>query len=230
MPTLTRQPAPPRGLKLPTLSAAALDTLADRSRVASVNAVLFPHAPSTDGSRSQAQTPRYPPLSPAAYMRGVMTIAAYRTYYFPDMALQWLTYLIWLQGQAAALTTSGLRDLDERARSHLACYPSEYHDAASLSDSMGLIGVVPVTAPGHSASRSAVPAAPRPAGNELCLRFNHGRCLGGDTCWRQHACVLCRGPHPAQQCPSSAPGPFRQAPPRMTAAPQRGPLQRQRWQ
>ena len=79
---LTRQPAPPRGLKLPTLSAAALETLTDSSPVASVNTVLLPHAPSTDGPRFKTQTSRYSPLSPAAYIRGVITFEAFRTYCF----------------------------------------------------------------------------------------------------------------------------------------------------
>ena len=55
--------------------------------MASVNTVLLPHAPSTDGPRSRTQPSRYPPLSPAAYIREVISIVAYQTYYFPDMAV-----------------------------------------------------------------------------------------------------------------------------------------------
>ena len=129
------------------------------------NTVLLPHPPSTDGPRSKTQPSRYPPLSPAAYIRGVITIDAFRTYYFSDMAVHSLTHLIWLQGQAAALTTSALPDLDERAHPHLACYRSEFHDAASLTENRGLIGAVPVTAPAHSASRPAVTMGSCPSGS-----------------------------------------------------------------
>ena len=50
--------------------------------MASVNTVLLLHALSTDGPRSKTQTSRYSALSPAAYIRGVITFEAFRTYYF----------------------------------------------------------------------------------------------------------------------------------------------------
>ncbi|XP_043243335.1 uncharacterized protein LOC122392489 [Amphibalanus amphitrite] len=208
VPRRSQQPPPPRGLKLPTVSATALKTLADRSKVASVEAVVFPHAPS-DGPRGAAPT-RYPPLSPAAYMRGVTTIAAYRTYFFPAAAVQWATYLLWIQSRGESLPTSALRDLDERARTHMATYGDDYHDAASLTESTGLAGGLPPPAAPTAAasSRYAGPAAQRPGGapNELCLRYNGAGCYSGGTCKRQHACTICRGPHPARQCLMAAPG------------------------
>ncbi|KAF0306693.1 hypothetical protein FJT64_021862 [Amphibalanus amphitrite] len=95
VPVKSKQPPPPRALKLPTISAAAMQALANRATMVSVDEVVFPHAPPVDGARGQ---PRYPPLSPAAYLRGVTAIATYRAYFFPGAAIQWLSYVLWLQG------------------------------------------------------------------------------------------------------------------------------------
>ncbi|KAF0312036.1 hypothetical protein FJT64_017197 [Amphibalanus amphitrite] len=94
VPVKSKQPPPPRALKLPTISAAAMQALANRATMVSVDEVVFPHAPPVDGARGQ---PRYPPLSPAAYLRGVTAIATYRAYFFPGAAIQWLSYVLWLQ-------------------------------------------------------------------------------------------------------------------------------------
>ncbi|KAF0302218.1 Protein masquerade [Amphibalanus amphitrite] len=98
VPVKSKQPPPPRALKLPTISAAAMQALANRATMVSVDEVVFPHAPPVDGARGQ---PRYPPLSPAAYLRGVTAIATYRAYFFPGAAIQWLSYVLWLQGSDA---------------------------------------------------------------------------------------------------------------------------------
>ncbi|XP_043230744.1 serine/arginine repetitive matrix protein 1-like [Amphibalanus amphitrite] len=134
VPVKSKQPPPPRALKLPTISAAAMQALANRATMVSVDEVVFPHAPPVDGARGQ---PRYPPLSPAAYLRGVTAIATYRAYFFPGAAIQWLSYVLWLQGQAGDLPTSALRDTDVKARTHIARYHMEYQDPASLTEAIG---------------------------------------------------------------------------------------------
>ena len=94
-----------------------------------MDAVVFPHP---TPSSTDSGPPRYPHLSPVAYMRGVTTIAAYRTYFSPETAVQWTPYLLWLRSRAVSVGTSALRDLDERACTHFACYREEYHNAAGL--------------------------------------------------------------------------------------------------
>ena len=161
-------------------------------------------------------------------MRGVMTLAAYRSYYIPAAALQWTTYLLWLQGRAEGLGTSALRELDVRARTHLARYRAEFHDAASLADSVGLAGPLVAAPAPQPATGTSRPAQRHP--NEQCLRYNFSSCMSGGTCWRLHTCTHCRGPHPARQCLLAAPGPSRPAPARLPPAAPRTGLQRPRWQ
>ena len=234
LPSTSRQPPPPRGLKLPTVSDAALRALSNRSAVVSVDEVVFPCPPAADGSRG---TPRYPPLSPAGYLRGVTAIAAYRSYFFPATAIQWLNYLLWLQGRECS-STSALRDMDVRARTHMARYVHEYQDPASLTEAVGQT----LACPAAPASPSLLPPAPRsPAPlsaastsrpNELCLRYNYRSCQSGGRCWRAHACIRCGGLHPARACitetsrpqPIHRPGPPDQMPPPPSvAAPPRAP-------
>ena len=111
VPVRSTQPPPPRGLKLPTISDTALEALANRAKVVPVDEVVYPHAPPVDGTRGQQ---RYPPLSPPAYLRGVTAIATYRAYFFPGAAVQWLSYVLWLQDQAGDLPTRALRDQDNQ--------------------------------------------------------------------------------------------------------------------
>ncbi|KAF0292584.1 hypothetical protein FJT64_009398 [Amphibalanus amphitrite] len=167
VPVKSKQPPPPRALKLPTISAAAMQALANRATMVSVDEVVFPHAPPVDGARGQ---PRYPPLSPAAYLRGVTAIATYRAYFFPGAAIQWLSYVLWLQGQAGDLPTSALRDIDVKARTHIARYHMEYQDPASLTEAIGQALAAPaVYAPAPAPSGRAAGAAPSSApSGELC--------------------------------------------------------------
>ncbi|KAF0309260.1 Allene oxide synthase-lipoxygenase protein [Amphibalanus amphitrite] len=166
VPVKSKQPPPPRALKLPTISAAAMQALANRATMVSVDEVVFPHAPPVDGARGQ---PRYPPLSPAAYLRGVTAIATYRAYFFPGAAIQWLSYVLWLQGQAGDLPTSALRDIDVKARTHIARYHMEYQDPASLTEAIGQALAAPAV------------YAPAPAPDELTDEINEMMVLQSPT-------------------------------------------------
>ena len=239
VPIRSRQPTPPRGLKLPTVSSAALHALADRTKVVSVDEVVHPHAQTSDNHRGQ--TPRYPPLNPAAYMRGVTAIALYRTYFFPATAIQWTSYLLWLQGRAGNLGTAALRDLDVQARTHIARYGHEYHDPASLNEAVGHTLATDYTAAAAAPGPMGTQPTPAPrrtsSGNERCHRFNFSRCHG--HCGREHTCVICPGAerHAAASTdcprnrqpqqprhlptPSRFPAPRRQPPHQTTAGPHR---------
>ena len=205
-PTRSIQPAPPRRLKLPTVSASTLRRLANRAKVVAVEDVLSPKAFGGAGTSAGLFVAAH---SPADYMRGVAIVAAYRAYFFPELAVQWAMYMVWLQGRAAGLTTAALKQHDELGRTLLAQYPGEYHSPADLTESIQ--GLLPSSTgrPAYSA-RPAAPYRPNTgsrqgqAGREQrasCFRWNEGRCHNGSMCRYGHRCRECGSQdHPATAC------------------------------
>lgn len=211
VPIKSTQPPPPRRLKLPTVATETLRRLRNRVKVVDVEEILHPRP---FGGRSEAAGP-VRATSTADYLRGVGIIIAYRTYFFPPLAVQWAMYNVWLQSHAAGLSVAALRALDGQGRTHLAQYPEEYHSAAELSESVqGLqLGSSSRQQP-PAATRQPVTAAnfmPQPYRREPCIRWNSGRCLHGYNCRRTHACATCGGPHQARSCrlqPGNGPRPL----------------------
>ena len=205
-PTRSIQPAPPRRLKLPTVSASTLRRLANRAKVVAVEDVL---SPTSFGGAGVAAGLSGAAHSPAEYLRGVAIVAAYRAYYFPELAVQWAMYMVWLQGRAAGLTTAALKQTDELGRTLLAQYPGEYHSPADLTESVQ--GLLPATTsrPAYAA-RPAAPYRPPTGGRQgqagreqqaCCFRWNEGRCHNGTLCRFGHRCRECGShDHPATAC------------------------------
>lgn len=201
------QPPPPRGLKLPTVGSSTLRRLANRQKVVSVDDVLSPK-PFGGG-------PVVPPLAPptaAEYLRGVAIIAAYRTYYFPELAVQWAMYQVWLQGRAAGRSVAAVRHIDGQGRTLLAQYPETYHSPADLSEG---VRELPPSLPSRPAIGARTPPAGRhgPAPREPCFRWNAGVCNNGSYCRYSHVCRVCGQGHKAAAVhgppqPGNAPRPL----------------------
>ena len=196
------QPPPPRRLKLPTVSSSALRRLADRSKVVKIDDIL------SFGAKGTSAATTAPPPSPAVYLRAVGVVAAYRTYFFPELGVQWAMYTVWLQGIAAGLPTAAIKELDTRGRTLLAQYPGEYHSAADLTESVQDLAAPP-SRPAYT-PRAPAPyrqpggSRPYPAGREqrlTCFRWNENRCHNGTACRFVHRCRDCGAPdHPAPAC------------------------------
>ncbi|XP_043200854.1 uncharacterized protein LOC122369846 [Amphibalanus amphitrite] len=129
-PLKSTQPPPPRRLKLPTVAPDTLRRLRNRSKVVDINDLLHPRPFGGRGGTAPAQSC----TSTADYLRGLAILVAYRSYFFPTMAVQWAMYAVWLHGHAAGLTLSALRELDGQGRTHLAQYPQDYHSPAELTN------------------------------------------------------------------------------------------------
>ncbi|XP_043210481.1 uncharacterized protein LOC122375265 isoform X2 [Amphibalanus amphitrite] len=204
-PTRSIQPPPPRRLKLPTVGASTLRRLANRAKVVAVEDVLAPKEFSGIGTAAGPSTPQ---LAPAEYLRGVGVIAAYRAYFFPELAVQWAMYMVWLQGRAAGLPTAAIKQLDGHGRTLLAQYPGEYHTPADLTESVQALMPAPPSRPVYAARSTTY----RPAGGSrpfqprepkaCCFRWNEGRCHNGASCRFGHKCRECgANDHPATACP-----------------------------
>ncbi|KAF0303302.1 hypothetical protein FJT64_024704 [Amphibalanus amphitrite] len=146
-------PPPPRRLKLPTVGASTLRRLANRAKVVAVEDVLAPKEFSGIGTAAGPSTPQ---LAPAEYLRGVGVIAAYRAYFFPELAVQWAMYMVWLQGRAAGLPTAAIKQLDGHGRTLLAQYPGEYHTPADLTESVQALMPAPPSRPRRAATNRDV--------------------------------------------------------------------------
>ncbi|KAF0288636.1 hypothetical protein FJT64_012936 [Amphibalanus amphitrite] len=129
-PLKSTQPPPPRRLKLPTVAPDTLRRLRNRTKVVDINDLLHPRPFGGRGGTAPAQSC----TSTADYLRGLAILVAYRSYFFPTMAVQWAMYAVWLHGHAAGLTLSAMRELDGQGRTHLAQYPQDYHSPAELTE------------------------------------------------------------------------------------------------
>ena len=215
-PTRSVQPPPPRRLKLPTVAPDTLRRLRHRGKVVNVDDVLHPRpfggCGGADGPAPQQAT------SVTEYLRGVQIIIAYRTYFFPTLAVQWAMYGVWLQGHAAGMSLASLRALDGQGRTHLAQYPGEYHCPAELTEAAQglLLAATPRALPAPPIRAPVLPGVigrpPQRAGRpEPCLRWNGGRCTTGTFCRRAHVCLDCGGAHQARTCrlqPGNGPRPL----------------------
>ena len=200
---LSPRPDPPRTLHLPPVGITLLSDFADPGKVISVETIVHPEMCMT---KERKDPTRAPPTSPGDYLRGVTTLAAYRAYYFPDRAVQWILYLHWLLGQSAGLSTAQIKDIDVRARTDMAQHPSDQHTASTWSDALRFsmpISAAPTAAPGQWLAPAAgganlnpnYAATPPSAPPEMCMRFNLGR--PHHPCNRPHMCLRCGGAHPA---------------------------------
>ena len=216
VPTRSKQPQPPRRLKLPTVAPDTLRRLRNRTKVVDVDDFLYPRP---FGGRAGADGPTQRAGSVAEYMRGVGILVSYRCYFFTTVAVQWSMYAVWLQGQATGLSLASIRALDGQGRTHLAQYPAEYHSPAELTEAtQGLLIAAAPRAPPAPPARLPVAVggpgrhAPRAARPETCLRWNAGRCSNANfTCRRAHTCLDCGGPHQVRNCrlqPGNGPRPL----------------------
>ena len=188
-PIISTQPQPPRGLKLPTVGSGTLRRLTNRRKVVSVDDVL---SPKPFGGRAAPTTATA--VTTADYLRGVAIIAAYRSYYFPRMAVQWAMYQVWLHDRAAGLSVAAVRHLDEQGRTILAQYPDVYHTPADLSEG---VRELPPAQPSSRPVTAYRPPQPGRRGREVCFRWNSGICTNGNYCKYLHACRVCGLAHKA---------------------------------